>query len=149
MEEYFANKPAMSSPPVPRAEAPAGDAPNDPAAYTAEVNANAEPGAEAKDTDKPAGETAKPEEAKAEGEEAKESTDQEYADAATKISAVYRGKKAREDVAEMKAKKAEGAGDEAKPEETPAEGAPADAAPAEEKKDDAPAEAAPEEKPAE
>jgi len=61
-----------------------------------------------------------------------EATDEELASAATKIGAVFRGKKAREEVAQMKATTdAEGTKPvEAVPEEAPKEGAPVEENPA-------------------
>ena len=114
MEEFFANKPASSVPVAATPDA-AGEAPKQDAAYTAEVNANAEPEAPATGgEEKPAEDGAAAEEKPAaDGENAedapRESTEQELADAATKISAVYRGNKARQEVA---AKKEAKAGDE-------------------------------------
>ena len=130
MEEFFANKPASSVPVAPTPDA--GDEPQkQDAAYTAEVNANAEPEAPTAGGDeKPAedGAAAVEEKTPAEGEQPRESTEQELADAATKISAVYRGNKARTEVAakkEAKAAEAGATGEEQKPEgEAPADGEP-------------------------
>ena len=93
--------------------------------YTAEVQQNEQPPAEEG-------------EAPAENNDA---TEDEKAAAATKIAAVHRGKKAREEVAAMRDAKASAADGEG---EKPADDAPAEDAPA----DDPPADAAPEEQPA-
>jgi hypothetical protein len=135
MEEFFANKPASSVPVAPNADA-GEEPPKQDAAYTAEVNANAEPEAAATGgEEKPAedGAVAGEEKPAVEGEDQpRESTEQELADAATKISAVYRGNKARTEVAAKKDAKNAEAGEGAEEAKAEGETPPADGA-AEEK----------------
>jgi predicted component of type VI protein secretion system len=102
MQTFFANKPSAPAPPRSSA-APSQPPITEGAAYTAEVQPNAEPagseavGSKAEPTSAAGGEQPPAEESKAEAP--RESTEEEFAQAATKIGAVYRGKKAREEVA--------------------------------------------------
>lgn len=103
MNQFFANKP--TAPSAPRPSATPSNPPAD-ANYTAEVQPNAEPPAEeSKVESTPAGEVKAPTEEVKASDAPRESTEEEFAAAATKIGAVYRGKKAREDVAKIKADK--------------------------------------------
>lgn len=104
MEEFFANKGKVAPPaPVKTEDKP----PTEDPAYTAEVAPNATSGenptpAENPPTDQPpAGDPVEEEKKDA----PVEATEEELGDAATKISAVYRGKKAREEVAKLKSEK--------------------------------------------
>lgn len=147
MDAFFANEGQHSAPAhfTPSPVAPAVETQGAP--YTAEVDPVQQPPSEAPAaSEQPAAEAEQP---PAEGEEAKNAgdpTEEELAQAATKISAVYRGQKARQQVNEMKtASNVEGEGapaEEAKAEEPaaaeaeqPAEG---EAKPEEAKAEDKP-----------
>ena len=126
MEEFFANKGKVAPPAPPKTEEkPATEDP----AYTAEVAPNATPENPPAESNPPTDQP--PEEEKKEEEKGPvEATDEELGDAATKISAVYRGKKAREEVAKMKSEKENGSQpaeeSQAPPENPPPENPPAE-----------------------
>lgn len=104
MEEFFANKGKVAPPMPAKTE---DKPPTEDPAYTAEVAPNAtsgeNPPAESNPENPPA--TDPVEEEKKDDGPPVEATDEELGDAATKISAVYRGKKAREEVAKLKSEK--------------------------------------------
>ena len=124
MEAFFANRSQPGNAPSfsPSEPKPAEPTPN----YTAEVHPPEEtkenPAGDAQPVEEaPKGE-AQPEPTKDEIIEGLGATEEELAKAATKIGAVYRGKKARQEVAEKKASTVTGAEGEDKPaEEAPAE----------------------------
>lgn len=129
MEEFFANKGKVAPP------APVRDTPTEPVedpAYTAEVapNATSDPPADSNPPTEQPPATEQAEEEKKE-EAPAEATEEELADAATKISAVYKGKKAREEVAKLKSDKE--ASQPAVESVAPAENPPAEVPPTEAK----------------
>jgi hypothetical protein len=100
MEEFFANQGvAAATAPV---SMPVTQAQPEAAPYTAEVDPIQQPPSEAPVDQAVAEEEKAPEENK-EGEAVGEPTEEELANAATKIGAVYRGQKARKQVEDMKA----------------------------------------------
>ena len=129
MEEFFANKGKVAPP------APVRDTPTEPVedpAYTAEVapNATSDPPADSNPPTEQPPATEQAEEEKKE-EAPAEATEEELADAATKIGAVYKGKKAREEVAKLKSDKE--ASQPAVESVAPAENPPAEVPPTEAK----------------